>query len=67
MTGPHESVIGREIAPSVARFLDGMPRKFDIAVGDVRLCGARVDIDRATGRAERIETVILKAASPPPT
>lgn len=53
MTGPHESVLGREIAPVVARFLDGMPRRFDVATGDVRLSGSVVEFD-ATGRATSI-------------
>jgi metallophosphoesterase (TIGR00282 family) len=54
MTGPHESVLGREIAPVVARFLDGMPRRFEVAEGDVRLSGALVEFDGA-GRADRVE------------
>lgn len=43
MTGPHESVLGREIAPVIGRFLDGMPRRFEIATGDVRLSAAQVE------------------------
>src|SRR5882724_5430448 len=30
-TGPHESVIGREIEPIVRRFLTNQPQKFDVA------------------------------------
>lgn len=60
MTGPHESVLGREIAPVVARFLDGMPRRFEVATGDVRLSGAMVEFNSA-GRAEKIEPVSVKA------
>ena len=58
MTGPYESVLGREIQAVVTRFLDGMPRRFEVAQGDVRLCGALVDIDEKNGAAiafERIE------------
>jgi len=54
MTGPHESVLGREIAPVIGRFLDGMPRRFEVATGDNRLSGAIVEFN-ATGRAEKIE------------
>jgi len=54
MTGPHESVLGREIAPVLGRFLDGMPRRYEIATGDNRLSAALVEFDK-TGRAERIE------------
>lgn len=44
MTGPYASVLGREVQPVVARFLDGMPRKFPVAEGDVRLCGGILEL-----------------------
>lgn len=55
MSGPYASVIGRDIQVGVARFLDGMPRKSEVATGDVRLCGCLVEIDAATGLATRAE------------
>ncbi|HVU15649.1 MAG TPA: TIGR00282 family metallophosphoesterase [Candidatus Didemnitutus sp.] len=54
MTGPHESVLGREVAPVIARFLDGMPRRLEVAAGDNRLNGAVVDFG-SNGRATSIE------------
>lgn len=59
MTGPHESVLGREIEPVVGRFLDGMPRRFEVAQGDVRLSAALVEFTPA-GRATGIEWLGLK-------
>ena len=59
MTGPHESVLGREIEPVVGRFLDGMPRRFGVAEGDNRLSAALVEFG-STGRAERVEWLSLK-------
>ncbi|MGA2867052.1 MAG: TIGR00282 family metallophosphoesterase [Verrucomicrobiota bacterium] len=56
-TGPHESVIGREIAPVVQRFLTNMPQKFEVARARVLLQGAIVEIDNLTGKALRIERV----------
>ena len=56
-TGPHESVIGREIEPVVRRFMTNMPQKFEVAKGGVRLQGAVVEIDEQTGRATGIERV----------
>lgn len=44
MTGPHDSVIGREIQPVVAGFLDGMPRRFHVATGDPRISAVLVEI-----------------------
>lgn len=60
MTGPHESVLGREIEPVVGRFLDGMPRRFEVATGDVRLSAALVEF-APTGRATHIEQLYLKS------
>jgi hypothetical protein len=56
-TGPHESVIGREIEPIVQRFLTGMPQRFEVARERVILQGALVEIDELTGRAVRIQRV----------
>jgi 2',3'-cyclic-nucleotide 2'-phosphodiesterase len=55
MTGPYESVLGRQVQPVVARCLDGMPRKFEVATDDVRICGVIVEIDPRTGRATHFE------------
>lgn len=49
MCGPEESVLGRNIESVVWRFKTGMPTRFPIAKGDVRLCGAIVDVDAETG------------------
>jgi metallophosphoesterase (TIGR00282 family) len=56
-TGPHESVIGRESAPIIQRFLTGMPQKFEVASGTVLLQGALIDIDPDNGRATHIQRV----------
>lgn len=56
-TGPHESVIGRQIEPVVQRFLTAMPQKFEVAKGRIMLQGALIDIDEATGKARKIERV----------
>ena len=56
-TGPHESVIGREIEPIVQRFLTGMPQRFEVARDRVMLQGALIEIDELTGRATKIQRV----------
>jgi hypothetical protein len=53
-TGPHDSVLGRQVEPVLKRFLTGLPQRFDVANGQVRLQGALVDIDPSTGRAQSI-------------
>ncbi|MBI5382169.1 MAG: YmdB family metallophosphoesterase [Opitutae bacterium] len=61
MTGPYASVLGREVKPVLGRFLDGMPRKFEIAEGDVRLSAALVEYDPTTKRATRCELITVRA------
>ena len=60
MTGPYASVIGREVQPVIDRFLDGMPRRFEIAEGDVRLSGALMEIDPADRRATKCELLTVR-------
>jgi metallophosphoesterase (TIGR00282 family) len=54
MTGPHDSIIGMEKEPSLARFLSGMPSKFEPATGNPRLNGVVIEADDKTGKATRI-------------
>ena len=61
MTGPYASILGREVKPVVARFLDGMPRRFEVATGDVRLSGALIEISASMAKAEKIELVTVRA------
>jgi len=56
-TGPHESVLGREIEPVIRRFLTAMPQRFEVAKGDVRLQGALIELDESTGKALKIQRV----------
>ena len=59
MTGPRESVLGREIDACVGRFLDGMPRKCPVAEKDVGMQGCVIEVSnespRNTVRYQRIE------------
>jgi calcineurin-like phosphoesterase len=57
MCGPVESILGRAIDPIVRRFISHLPASFPVAEGEVRLRGALIDVDEATGRALRIVRV----------
>jgi 2',3'-cyclic-nucleotide 2'-phosphodiesterase len=61
MTGPYDSVLGREVKPVLGRFLDGMPQRFGVAQGDVRISGALAEIDPATRRAVSMQLVTIRA------
>jgi metallophosphoesterase (TIGR00282 family) len=58
-TGPHESVIGREIEPIIQRFLTNMPQRFEVAKDRIILQGAVVEIDNGSGKAVAIRRVSL--------
>jgi 2',3'-cyclic-nucleotide 2'-phosphodiesterase len=62
MTGPYESILGRQIARVMETTLTFNPTHFEVATGDVRLSGSIVDIDPATGRATAIRRLMLRAA-----
>jgi hypothetical protein len=62
MTGPHESILGRKIDRVMETTLTFQPTQFDVATGDVRLCGTLVDADPETGRATAIRRLVVSAA-----
>lgn len=59
MTGPHESIIGRRVDRVLAATLTGMHHAFDVATANVRLNGAIVETDPATGLAMSIVRVSI--------
>lgn len=56
-TGPHESVIGREIEPVLKRFVTSRPQRFAVAKERIFLQGVIITIDNETGKATSIERV----------
>ncbi|NYF90525.1 TIGR00282 family metallophosphoesterase [Tunturiibacter empetritectus] len=59
MSGPYDSVIGVEKELVLARFLTGMPGKFEPAKGNPKMCAALINCDGATGRAHHIQRIML--------
>lgn len=57
MCGPSDSILGRESGPIIQRFTDCMPVSFPVARGPVHICGALIEIDPNTGRAESIQRI----------
>ncbi len=56
MTGPHDSVIGVKADLAIHRMRTGMPVRFEVAEGGVRIEGALIECG-ADGRATAIEPV----------
>jgi metallophosphoesterase (TIGR00282 family) len=57
MCGPHDSVLGRDVAAVLQRFLTQMPQRMEVAEGDVALCGLIVDVDENNGHARSMERI----------
>ena len=55
MVGPRDSVLGIDPQIIVGRFLDHLPRRFEVAIGVVQFNSVVVDVDDASGRARSIE------------
>jgi hypothetical protein len=58
MCGPMDSVIGSQIEPVLDRYHRMMPTRFGVGKGTVRINGALIDVDAATGKALHIERVV---------
>jgi calcineurin-like phosphoesterase len=57
MTGPHDSVIGVQAELAIQRMRTMTPVRLRPAEGGVRLEGAVIDCDAATGKATAIEAL----------
>ncbi|HXE53401.1 MAG TPA: TIGR00282 family metallophosphoesterase, partial [Tepidisphaeraceae bacterium] len=63
MCGPYDSVLGRRKDRVVKYMTTNMPQPFDVATGDVRLCGALAEIDPDTGKALSIQRIEVQGES----
>lgn len=60
MAGPHDSVLGVQKEIIIETQLYGIPKRFDIATEDVRMCTCLVDIDAETGLASSFDRFCSK-------
>ena len=59
MCGPFDSVIGMEKETVISGFITQLPRKFEVAQGNVVLQGIVVDVDPTTGKAREMRRLRL--------
>jgi metallophosphoesterase (TIGR00282 family) len=59
MTGPYDSVIGMEKDNILQRFVHGISNRFEPAKADPRFAAAVITVDPATGKAKKIERMLL--------
>ena len=65
MTGPKDSVLGRDVESVLRKFVTGMPSQFKVATEDVRFEGALLDVDEQSGKAKRIQRLQVAFGSEP--
>lgn len=66
MTGPYDSILGRRVDRVLTTVTTFIPTPFDVADGDVRLGGAIVEVDPASGRATSIRRLMVYDRDVPP-
>ena len=59
MTGPYDSILGRQVERVLSTAVTFVPAAFDVAENDPRLGGAIVELDSATGQATSIRRIML--------
>lgn len=65
MTGPYDSILGVDKTSVINRFLTNMPTRFEVdKQGRNQLNGCIIDIDVATGKAKRIDRIIINDDHP---
>ena len=64
MTGPYDGVLGRKKDRVLHALTTSMPTPFDVATGDVRLCGVLVGVDADSGKAVSIERIEVRSQVP---
>jgi len=60
MCGPYDSVLGRRKDRVLKYMTTGMHQVFEVATGDVRMCGVLAEIDSETGRCLAIERIEVR-------
>jgi metallophosphoesterase (TIGR00282 family) len=65
MTGPYDSVIGRDKDKVIQKFWTQVPVKYDVAEGDPRLMGVLLEVNPSTGKCLSISRVRLPEGSAP--
>ena len=65
MTGPYDSILGRRIDRVMETTLTSNPTQFEVASGDVRLCGTLVEVDVESGLAVSIQRLCVREAELP--
>ncbi|GIN83623.1 metallophosphoesterase [Heyndrickxia sporothermodurans] len=60
MTGPYDGILGMERGAVIKRFQTSLPIRFEVPKsGRTQLSACLVDLDRKSGKAKKIETILI--------
>ncbi|MGE6261346.1 TIGR00282 family metallophosphoesterase [Heyndrickxia sporothermodurans] len=60
MTGPYDGILGMERGAVIKRFLTSLPIRFEVPKsGRTQLSACLVDLDKKSGKAKKIETILI--------
>lgn len=65
MTGPHDGVIGMERNAIIAKFLDALPRRFEVAEGNIQMNCVLIEADENASTAAAHSTASPSASHVP--
>lgn len=60
MTGPYDSVIGRDVAEVLDRFNGIKTHHFTVGTGEAQFCAVYIEVDNASKRALKIERIQIR-------
>ncbi|WP_080846375.1 TIGR00282 family metallophosphoesterase [Cytobacillus gottheilii] len=65
MTGPYDAVLGMEKEAVLKRFLTGLPVRFEVPkTGRSQLSAVLIDLDQKTGKAKKIQPILINDDHP---
>lgn len=65
MTGPYDSILGMDKEIILRRFLTGLPARFEVPKkGRTQLSGVLIELDDKTGKAKKIERILINENHP---
>ncbi|KAB2335493.1 TIGR00282 family metallophosphoesterase [Bacillus mesophilum] len=65
MTGPYDAVLGMEKDAVLKRFLTGLPVRFEVPkTGRSQLSAVLIDLDQKTGKAKKIQPILINDDHP---
>lgn len=64
MTGPYDGILGVEREAVLKRFLTSLPVRFEVMKGREQLSGVVIDIDPKTGKAQKIDRILINEDHP---